>query len=185
VLPGEGQLGRVLHGDHALGGRDARGQGVKERGLARAGATGDDHIEAGRHCPRQQLDHVGRRKGGQGDGPGAEAPNGEAGPVDGQGRHNGVDAGAVGQAGVDQWRRPVDPQAQRGDDLLDEVLDGLGVEDNGDAHHGTVALHPDPTRPVHHDLGDRRVTQERLERPQAAHVGQDASGQAVTRPGAE
>ena len=40
------QLGGVLAGDDALVGVDEAGQAVEQRGLARAGAAGDQHVAA-------------------------------------------------------------------------------------------------------------------------------------------
>ncbi len=57
-----------------------------------------------------------------------ELPDGEHGAVDGQRRDDGVDPGAVGEAGVDHGRRLVDAPTDRRHDLLDH-LPVLGVVD--------------------------------------------------------
>ena len=75
---------------------------------------GDERLEQG--------DDVGRGEGGERPRPRREAPDAQARAVDGERRDDGVDAGAVGQAGVDDGRGAVDAQAERRDDPLDEVL---------------------------------------------------------------
>ena len=50
-----------------------------------------------------------------------ETADGEAGPVNGQRRNNGVHTGAVGQTRVDHGRRFVDPPPDPGDDAVDDL----------------------------------------------------------------
>ncbi len=170
--PGQAQLGRVLHGDDPLAVGDAAGEGVEQGGLARARAPRHEDVEPGPHRPRQQGDHRRRGEGGEGDGPGPEAADGEAGTVDRQRGDDGVDPGPVGQAGVDQGRRAVDAQPEGRHHLLDEVLDGGRVEDHGHPLQAPGPLHPHPPRAVDHDLGDVGVGQDRLQGPETAHLGQ-------------
>ena len=89
------------------------GQGVEQRGLARAGAAARRPCSAGTRPPsgagRRPPAGRSRRAGT------AAAPKRRMvrhGPVDRQRRHDRVDPGAVGQAGVDERRRAVDPQAR-------------------------------------------------------------------------
>ena len=50
-----------------------------------------------------------------------ELPDGQHGSVDRQRRDDGVDPGAVGQSGIDQRRRLVDPAADGRDDAFDDL----------------------------------------------------------------
>ena len=120
------ELGRVLDGDDPLVGRDERRQDVEQRRLAGAGAAGDEDVEPGPHRRAQELEH----RLGQAVGPqqvlaaqrvALELTDREVGAVDGQRLDDGVDAGAVGQAGVHHRRRFVDPAAHRRDDAVDDL----------------------------------------------------------------
>ena len=81
-----------------------------------------------------------------------------------------MQTGAVGQPGVDHRRRAIEPQPERRDHALDDAHDRRGVNDAGHALDATVALDEHPMGTVHHDLGDRRVGDKRLERSQTADV---------------
>ena len=90
------------------------------------------------------------------------------GPDQGQRRDDGVDAGAVGQAGIDHRRRLVDAATDRGDDPVDDAHDVVVVlEDDVGQLELARALDVDLARAVDHDLGDGLVAQERLERAEA------------------
>ena len=167
VGPGQAQLGRVLDGHHALVVADDGGKGVEQRRLAGSGSPRHHEVPPGPDHPAQQLGYSWRAERGQRHGPGGEPADGETGSVDRQRRNHGVDPGAVGQAGVDQWGRTVDPQSERGHDPLDEKL-----------HQGPFQAHPgvgqragtlDPDRAVADAqyVGDRRVGQQWLERAQS------------------
>ena len=110
VRRGQAQLGGVLDGDHPLAVGDQRAERVEQGGLARAGAAADDHVGPGARPPTQQVGDAGRAERAEGDRRGAEPADGEAGPVDGERGHDGVDPRPVGQAGIDERRRAVDPQ---------------------------------------------------------------------------
>ena len=65
----------------------------------------------------------------------------------------------------------VDPPAERRDDPLDDAQDVLVVqEDRVDPLDLARALDVDVVRAVDHDLGDGRVREERLDRPEPGHV---------------
>ena len=53
---------------------------------------------------------------------------------------------------------------------LDDAHDRVGVELARDRLDAAVALDEHAVRPVHHDLGDRRVGEQRLERPEPVDV---------------
>ena len=85
-----------------------------------------------------------------------------------QRRDDGVDAGAVGQAGIHHGRRLVDAAAERGDDPVDDPHHVVVVleHDVGELEPA-LALDVDLARAVDHDLADALVAQERLERAEA------------------
>jgi hypothetical protein len=107
VLLLELQLDGVLDRDDPLGLRDERAQHVEQGRLPGSGAAGDDDVEPGLHAGPQQLGHL-RAQRPEGDqvrdlqrGAG-ELADGQRGAAERQRRDDGVDAGAVGQARVDQ-----------------------------------------------------------------------------------
>jgi hypothetical protein len=170
------QLGGVLDGDDAFPVRDERGERVQHGRLAGAGAARDEAVELGLHAGGQERQHLRRgavdrhhvldpqRRA-------AEAANGEHRPVDGQRGDDGVDAGAVGQAGVGHGRRFVDPAAHPRHDAHDDLLEVRVVPE---AHVGQLQLAEpldvDRIEAVDHDVGDGRVGQQWLERPEARHL---------------
>ena len=78
------------------------------------------------------------------------------GPDQRQRRDDRVDAGAVGQAGIDHRARLVDAAADRGDDPVDDAHDVVVVlEDDVGELELAGALDVDLARAVDHDLGDR------------------------------
>ena len=90
------------------------------------------------------------------------------GPDERQRRDDGVDAGAVGQAGVDHRRRLVHAAPDRGDDPVDDAHDVVVVlEDDVRQLELARALDVDLARAVDHDFRDGVVTEERLQRPEA------------------
>ena len=91
VLPGQPELGGVLDGDHPLARGDLGGQRVEEGRLPRARAAGHEDVEPAVHRPRQERRHARRTHRLQIDDAHHEAADGEARPIDGERRHDGVD----------------------------------------------------------------------------------------------
>jgi hypothetical protein len=120
------QFGGVLAGDDALVVADIEGHAVEQRGLARARAPGDQHIAArladdlqdGGAFPR---DRPVAHELFQGQLVLAELADRERGSVDGQRRHDDVDAAAVGQARVADRARLVDAASDLADDALADI----------------------------------------------------------------
>ena len=112
-----------------------------------------------------------------GEGVGGELADGQDGAVDGQRRHDGVDARPVGQPGVDHRARLVDATADPRHDLVDRAAQVVLVGEPG-VHRGqpAVALDEDAVGAVDHDLGDVGVVQVGLDRPVADDVVADLLG---------
>ena len=73
----------------------------------------------------------------------------------------------------------VDPPAERGDDPVDDPQDVLVVEEDGvDPQDLAAPLDVEVVRAVDHDLGDRLVGEQRLERPEAADLADELVDQA-------
>ena len=102
------------------------------------------------------------------------AANREGRALDRKRRDDRVHSRSVGQAGVDVRRRVVHAPTDPRHDLVDrppEIL--LALELGLRLVDLAPALDVDRERPVHHDLGDLRVADERFERPQAQDVVPD------------
>ncbi len=173
------QLRRVLNGDDPLvAGEEAR-HDIEQRRLPRRGAPRDDDVEPRLHASAEELDHLlrdaphanqiirqVRRRG--------ELADADARTVQGQWRDDDVDAGAVGQAGVDHRAALVHPPSQGPDDPVDDAHDLLRVpEADVRLLEPPVPLDPDLFHPVDHDLGDGVVAEKRFNRTQAEDVRHD------------
>ena len=173
------QFGRVLAGDDALVVVDELGQAVEQRGLAGAGAAGDDGVDP---AAADDLEDLGafRRDRAEPDElierelVLLELADGERRAVDRERRHDDVDARAVGQARVADRRGFVDAAADLADDALADVQELLVVAE-ADAGLLDLALDFDVGRAgaVHHDVGDVVAREQRLERAVAEHVVAD------------
>src|SRR5204863_202849 len=82
----------------------------------------------------------------------SEPADGHTGAVDRHRGQDGVQARPVGQPGVDHRRRPVEPQAQRGDDPLDDLPDPVLVEADLGRLEPPGPLDEGPPAPVEEDL---------------------------------
>ena len=173
------KFGGVFAGDDALVVLDVVGQTVEQRGLARAGTAGDQHVAADTaddledfrafRRDRAELDQLIQRQLVL-----FELTNGERGAVDRERRHDGVDAGAVGEARVADRRGFVDAPADLADDALADIEELLVVAE-ADAGFLDLAVDfdEDGAGAVHHDVGDIVARQQRLERAIAEHVVAD------------
>jgi hypothetical protein len=103
-----------------------------------------------------------------------ELADGERRTVDRQRWHDGVDARAVGQAGIADRRGFIDAAPDLADDALADVEQLLVVAE-ADAGFLNLAVDfdVDRARAVHHNVGDFVARQQRLERPVAEHVVAD------------
>ena len=89
-------------------------------------------------------------------------------------RNDGVDARAVGQARVDHRRAVVDAAADAADDAVDDAQQVLVVlERRGHPLEDAPSLDEHVLVGVDQDVVDRRVAEQRLERPEAEDVIED------------
>ena len=140
------QLGRVLAGDDALVVVDVAGQAVEQRGLAGAGAAGDQGVDPAAADDLEDLGALGRDRAEldqllEGELVLLELADGERRPVDRERRNDDVDARAVGQARVADRRGFVDAPADLADDALADVQELLVVAE-ADAGPLDLALRP-------------------------------------------
>ena len=75
-----------------------------------------------------------------------------------------MEAGAVGESGVDHRRRPIQAQSQRSDDPLDDAHDREVVQRQRDLLEPPGALDEAPSGPVDHHFGHGRIREQGLER---------------------
>ena len=172
------QLRRVLDRDDALLRRYVAGEDVEQSRLAGRCATRDENAQPAADGGTEELDHLGGR-----------AANGEqvvrpklvsrefadrhAGAVDRERRQHDVDARSVAQTRITHRRAFVDPPAHRADDPVDDLPQLTGVfEDYRAQVDPPAALDEDPVRVIDHDLGDRRILEESLQRPKAQNLVQ-------------
>ena len=119
-----------------------------------------------RRCHRAERDEV-----VHGEGIGRELPDGQQRAVEGDGRHDGIDPAAVGQARVHHGAGLVDAAADPGHDLLDGPAQvGLVGEARVHGVQAAAALDVHLIVPVDHDLGHLGVAQVGLERSVAQDV---------------
>ncbi len=170
------QLAVVLDDDDALLLGGERGQRVEERGLARAGAAGDDDVLLGRDQHGQRLGGVvGERaepdQALHGQGLAREAADGDLHAL-GRRRHDRLDARTVGQARLQD--RALRPEGAAG--VLGQVAQRRGQrllrgELGRRAVDAPAALDEDVLVAVDHHLGHRRVVEVRGDRRQVAEDG--------------
>ena len=107
-----------------------------------------------------------------------KAPDGEDGPVNGEGRNNGVDARPVGQAGVDHGGRLIHAPAHGGDNPFDDLHQvGVVLEDHVGLFEQSGPLHVDVLAGVHQDVTDGGVLEQRFQRAQPEDLIQDFARQ--------
>ena len=99
---------------------------------------------------------------------GAEAADGQRGPVERQRRNDGVDARAVGQAGIDHRRGLVHSAAHARDDAVDDLQQmAVVAEGRIDPLQKPALFNEDMVLVVDQDVGDLRIAQQRLQRAEA------------------
>ncbi|MDE2762420.1 MAG: hypothetical protein OXK74_06470 [Gemmatimonadota bacterium] len=158
---------RVLDGDDPLVGGQEFDQRVQERGLARAGAAGDEDVPAGRKGGPGGMERLFRQRAHAHQVLGGERPAPE--PADGDGdlgrggRRADGDPRSVFEPSVQDWLRGGIEPERPGD------VDRRAVEPGG-GERGRVlrlkfpgSLDPDVAGSVDHDLGDRRVFEQTLQ----------------------
>ena len=162
-----------------IGGRER----VQERRLAGARAAGDEHVQLGLDAGGEELEGlVGERAEAQQvvehQALLRELADRQQRARERQRRDDHVDAAAVGQAGVDHRRGLVDAAADLRHHLGDDPAQlRLVVEAHRRLVEPALALDPDLVGAVDHDLRDRVVGEQPLERA----VAEDVVGDLVAR----
>ena len=117
---------------------------------------------------------------------GPEAADRHRRAVERQRRNDRVDARAVGQTRVHHRARLVDAAADDADDALDDLQQvAVVLEDDVGLLELAVALDVDLVVAVDQDVGDRRIAQQRLERPEAEQLVEDVRDQRLALEQAE
>ena len=181
MLPFELQLGGLLDGDDPLMGWNCRRQRVEEGGLSRAGPARDDDVPPTRDSvgEERRTDPT-RRERLERDPAAREPPDRDARSVDGERWKGHVEPRTIGQTGVDDGRCPIETQAQRRDDTLDQPADRIGVEIEWDGLDVPVALDVRTPGTVDHHLGDIRVGEVGFERTEARDLGDELVDESTT-----
>ena len=162
----------------------ARGQRVAARRLARRSSrpTTTMFHPARTIASRNAARRARARTSASGTARPREPPDRDARPVGRERRQHRVQSRAVGQAGVDHRRRAVEPQPERRDRRARRPARSSARRScTAPRSSRPVALDEDAIGTVHHDLGDRRVGEQRLERAEPADVV-DAARRARRRP---
>ena len=177
------QLGRILDGHDALACGNAARQRVEQRGLAAARTACHHHVLARKHRPFQKAPqmpvdraetlHLLQRYHALG-----ELADGDDGPVRRKRRDDHVHAMAFGHAGVHHRRRLVHTPAERPEHAIDKRPKlGLARKRPVTAHKAPLPLEEHVAGAVHHDLGDGRIGQQRLQWAEAEHLVDQLLGQ--------
>src|SRR5665811_506290 len=158
-VPAKSQFGGVFDGDGTFLRVDLFGENVQERGLSRAGSTGDQQVQVVRHRRSEQLSAgaghtTNLDKAIKVDHGFGESADRNDRSVD-RGRWNhGVQARSVREPSIDSRTRAVDAQSQRSDDSFDGSNNGTIVgEDDPGAFQFSAAFDPHLGRPVDEHIG--------------------------------
>ena len=151
---------------------DRRRERVEQRGLARAGAAGDEEVPAGTHRPPEERRRPTGRRRTSSSGT-ARAPN----------RRMVTHGPSMASGGMTAWRR--EPSGSRASTIGDarsrrrpsgpttrstSRTIAFGVERERDRLDAPVALDVGAPGPVQHHLGDVRIGEQRFERTQPRHL---------------
>src|SRR5208282_2750574 len=130
------QFGGVFDGYDAFGIGDVSGENVQDGSFSGAGAAGDDEVQAALDHSGEEFEHLSGESFvfdhvASGDGIAAEAADGKAGSVEGKRGNDGVDAGAILEAGIDHGRGFIDAIDENVGDrrILEQGFEGAEAED--------------------------------------------------------
>ncbi len=185
------ELGRVFDRDDALALGDEARQHVEQRRLAGARAAADERVQPRADADFEELEHRARQRADGDEVLGAQAlgrktADREQRAVDRERRDDRVDTGTIRQARVDHRRAVVDAPADAADDAVDDAHQVLVVlEGRRQPVQLAAALHVDVLVGVDQDVADRRIPQERLERPEAEDLVDDVAEDRVALAHAE
>ena len=170
------KFGSVFDGDQTLLFRNKGGKRIQHRGLAGAGAAGNDGGDARFHRCRQQIGHRRTQRAdvdqlGQVERLLGEFTDRHQRSVDADRAHRHVDARTVLQARVAERMGFVDTASHRGDNFIDNAQQMLLVlEAYRQRLEHTTALHIDAFMTVDQDIVDALILEQRLERTEAGHL---------------
>ena len=177
------QFGGVFDGDDALDVGNVAGENIEQSSFSGASSSGDEEIQLSFDHRGEQFEH-GFGEGvilqhiAGGDGIAAETADGEARSVKGERRNDGVDAGAIGEAGVDHGRRFIDTAADAGDDALDDLHEvRIVFERQAGQFKLSGALNVYPVEAVDQNIGDGVVFEQRFERTEAEDLIENFAGE--------
>ncbi len=176
------ELRGVLDGDDSLIPGDEVGKSVEEGGLTASRAAADEDVIPG---PDEQLQHLRRlrRNGTVGDellyrhGLLGKTTDGDDGPVEGHGRHDHIDPGAILQMGVHNGLALIDGPPGLGDELCDDGFQLLAAfKVVFQAAEPSGPLHEDVVKAVDHHLRHLRVADDLAQDAQAPDGLKDRGG---------
>src|SRR5437773_4055366 len=169
----QAELGGILAGHDALIRRNETREDVEQRRLAGTGPTRDDDVET-RLDRRVEVLKDGLARAAGGDDAlrrqnlASEFADRQAWPVNRDGRNHDVHARPVLQPRIAHRLRLVDATTNSRHDAVDDTAQTrLVLERKAGQLDPASPLDEDLLWPVDHDLGDVRVAQRRLERPEA------------------
>ena len=166
------QFGRVFDGYDALRIRDVTGQHIENRGFAGAGSAGNDQVQAALDHGREHFEHrVGQgfvfEHVARGNRITSKAADGEAGSIERQRRNDGVDTGAILQAGVDHRRGFIDAAPDAGHNAVDDLHQVLVVfERQACDFQFAGAFDVDAVEAVDQNIGDGGILEQGFQRAQ-------------------
>ena len=176
---GQAQLGGVFDGDDAFAGIDQPDQRVEQGRLPGTRTAAHQDVGPAPDQPLHQRCDLRRTERRDVDISQHETANGDVGPVERDGGHHHVDAGAVRETTVDGRAPQIDPAAHRGHHALDKPIDlGRGENQIG-LLEDAIALQPDRPGTVDHDLAHRLVGEQWFDRPQPSNSSQDLPNKRV------
>ena len=177
---------RVFNRDNSLFNRNVAGEHVQQSGLAGTGPARNDNVQPRANTGRQEFEQLGSRGliGNQVRGQQrtlGKPANGDQRPVQGDGTQNGVHPAAIGEASVDHGTRFINPATDAARDPLHD-LDEVIVVAEGHLRRfespATLDIHRFGA--VSHDVLDRRIAKQRLERPQPQRLIDDLVDQSIS-----
>jgi len=182
---GDLQFRRILDRDDPLVRRDAVGEGVQKRRLARPGAAADEHVVFRPDQPGQPVRRLLRQRAAgdeivQRHRPLRKLADRHRRPVQRHRRQHHVHPRPVRKPGVDDRIRLVHRSVDAADDRPDQLFQPLAaLERPRISRNAAVPFDEDVLVPVDHDFRDGRIVHERLQQVEAAEGVEQPSDRLV------